>query len=239
MKRMMAMVVLLLSMIAGLATFISVEAAFAVESSTVQDGINLSFNNSTIYYGASSNITTEPVILAAGNGYYASHPIGYSSQIGSKTSIENAKAAASLQQEISYAHGINGEVELKAEESSFRAGNNYIQQSSIASMRINEDVTEGQVHIGVLLGEVGQHSDTGTNSPVMASAWKSPSLEMEQDFYGTYHIETNMSINTPHFSSRGINGWLDCCRVNAYPSYFDRQAVSLDRVFDSHFTDSR
>ncbi|NPV63001.1 MAG: hypothetical protein HPY61_10325 [Methanotrichaceae archaeon] len=245
MRGLMAVIFLLLSAVAGLAIFVPSEAASAGESRTVQDGINLSFNNlsfnnSTIYYGASSNISTEPVILAAGNGYYASHPISYSSQIGSETSIENAQAAASLQQEINYAHGINGEVELKAMESSFRAGGHFIQQSNTASMRINEDVTEGHVHIGVLQGQAGGQSDMRTSSSIMAPAWKSPSLEMEQDYFGTYHIEMNMSINMPHFSSQRLYGWLDCCGLGSeYPGYFDRLSVSSDQVFGSHFAGGR
>jgi hypothetical protein len=71
------------------------------------------------------------------------------------------------------------------------------------------------------------------STPTMASAWKSPRLEMEEDYVGTYHIEKNMSINVPYISNRRFYDWLDCYgKRYADMSYFERSALNADQVFN-------
>lgn len=202
------------------------------------DSSVLSFNNSTIYYAEQKSVSPAPVSLSVGSGYYASHPIGYFPQAGGVTWIENSRAATSLHQEVNYAQGIDGEIEVWGKESSLQSGGDYYQQSGLVSMVINEDVTSGRVHIGVLQGDPGQAGSIGANSPTMAGAWKNPSLEIEEEYVGTYHIEKNLSINLSRRSSGIFDGWLECCYKGfSDMRYFDRPAVSAETIFGSYLVE--
>lgn len=208
-----------------------------------------SYNRSTIQLNESRNISQAPVIMSIGSGYYSSRPISYDSTIGSETWIKDTSAAASMNHEVSYAHGIDGEIELSAKGGSYQddyyQDDYYSQKTSSMQMKIDEDVTEGMVHIGVLQGD-GNSSDgaangaaAGEGSDIIADAWKNPSLELEENYIGTYHIKKNMTIVTSHNDARRGNYWLDCCGGGYFNTeYYPTQLVSADDVFNYRFADA-
>jgi hypothetical protein len=76
-------------------------------------------------------------------------------------------------------------------------------------MMVNENVTEGQVHIGVLQGSDGPEKGNGRSNPGTA-AWNKPAIEMETDYVGTVHIYQNITFNSTYGWSANDCGWLGC-----------------------------
>jgi len=179
-----------------IATFVaSYENAATVEASIGHTGpvaYNSSHNNSTISFESQNNISSAPVSILVGNGYYSNHPIHYNLGIGSSTQVADSHSSTSMRHDIDFARKVDGQTEFSASDSSIsRYGPGYSTVSGTAKthMRINENVTDGRVQIGM-------HS------------WKNPSLEIDEEYVGTYHIYKNMTLSSPHSLDAEIFG---CC----------------------------
>jgi hypothetical protein len=146
-----------------------------------------------------------------------------------------------MHHEVNYAHGIDGQIELSGQESSYYQDDYYSQNSAAIQMKINEDVTDGSVHIGVLQGD-GNPSEgigAGESSDPLMNAWKNPSLEMGEDYIGTYHIEKNMTIATSQNDAWRGDYWLDCCSGGYFNTeYYPFRLTSADEVFNYRFVDA-
>jgi hypothetical protein len=202
--------------------------------------INSSFNSSSIKLNESRKISQAPIVMNIGNGYYSSRPISYNSQAGSEIWIKDAGAttsAASMHHEVNYAHGIYGEIVLSGQESSYYQDGYYSQNSAAIQMKINEDVTDGSVHIGVLQGNSNssEGAGAGESSDPLMNAWKNPSLELGEDYIGTYHIEKNMTITTSQSDAWRGDYWLDCCGGYFNSEYYPLRLISADEVFNYRF----
>ncbi|HSD59110.1 MAG TPA: hypothetical protein VLB04_13100, partial [Methanotrichaceae archaeon] len=207
----------------------------------ISGDINSSYNRSILQLNESRKISQAPVIMNIGSGYYSSRPISYNSQAGSETWIKDAGAATSMHHDVNYAQGIDGNIELSGQESSYYQDDYYSQNSAAIQMKINEDVTEGSVHIGVLQGDSdpSEGAGAGESSDPLMNAWKNPSLEMGEDYIGTYHIEKNMTITTSRNNAWKVDYWLDCCRSGYFNTeYSPFQLISADEVFNYRFVDA-
>ncbi len=218
------------------------DAAF---SDTAFNEANSSYNRSSLQLNESRNISHAPVIMNIGSGYYSSRPISYDSTIGSETWIKDTSAAASMNHEVNYARGVDGSIELSAKEGSYYQDGyyqgDYSQNTSSLQMKIDEDVTEGMVHIGVLQGDgdSSKGSGSGYGSDMMADAWKNPSLELEEDYIGTYHIKKNMIITTSQNDAWRGDYWLDCCGGGYFNTeYYPFRLTSADEVFNYRFVNA-
>ncbi len=195
---------------------------------------NCSSNNSTLRFDQQIDISHAPSPIPIGSGYYSAHPIIYSSQAGSETWIKDTGSAASMNHDINYAQAIDGNIELVARESRYSFGDYYSEDKSSIRMNVNEDVTEGRVHIGALQGsDAARRAGDGSDS--LTSAWKDPSVEMDEDYVGTYHILKNMTITTGQDSISKSYNWLDCCDwrfldTGRYPL----RPISADDIFSCH-----
>ncbi len=191
-----------------------------------------SYSSSTIHLEGQSNNTLSPVRIPAGNGYFSSHPIAYNSLIGSRTQVTNKGSVASLQHVVESARGISGSSEYTVAETSYRQGDSVQISTTTTQMKIDETVTEGKVHIGVLQGEdsSGQGTGHGGVDPLI-NAWKRPAIEMEEDYIGTYHISKNITLNSSDLRNGGMDSWLNCC--SEYFDFYPRAPVSIsaDDVF--------
>jgi hypothetical protein len=86
-------------------------------------------------------------------------------------------------------------------------------------MKLVEDVTDGKAHIGVLQANDNYASLMAEDGPDFAdyslsnvkSAWKNPSIEIDEDYWGTYHIEKNMTLEVPYHLIQKKEDWLPCC----------------------------
>ena len=156
---------------------------------------NSSYNNSSISFIGQNKIVSSPVDLSVGSGYYSSHPIAIGLGIGSRTELANANSATSMSHEIGFAQEVSGKTEYVVSSSSSQGRYENI-NSATTHMQIDETVTSGRVHIGVLSGSdssAGKNGNSGTDP--MISAWKDPAIEIEEEYIGTYHISKNFAIS--------------------------------------------
>ena len=193
---------------------------------------NASYNNSSISFIGQNEIISAPVDLSVGSGYYSSHPIAIGLGIGSRTELANANSATSMSHEVDFAKEVSGRREYAVSSSSYQ--DDYENSNNAAThMQIDETVTSGRVHLGVLSGSddyAGQSGNIGAD-PV-SSAWKNPAIEIDEEYIGTYHIFKNFTINNGYSKKSFADGWLSCCggRYVTYP--LDPVLLSVDDVFN-------
>ncbi len=211
-------VILLLSV---MVSFAAIDVAAAVSQDFVSENFikgNSSHNNSSISFIGENRITSAPVDLTPGSGYYSSHPIAIGTGIGSRTELYNANSATSMTHDVGFAQGVSGKREYTATSSSMKSEYESIDFST-TQMQIDETVTSGKVQIGVLSGSDGH-------------AWKDPAIEIDEEYIGTYHISKNFAINNSYFKKRAFDGWMSCCEESnaVYPS--KPVFISADDVFN-------
>jgi hypothetical protein len=205
---------------------IGVAAAFS-EDSVSEDFIkgNSSYNNSSISFIGQNIITSAPVDLSVGSGYYSSHPIAVGSKIGSRTELVNGDSATSMSHEVGFAEDISSRTEYAA---TSRSSQGEYENTNFATtkMQIDETVTNGKVDIGVLSGSDGP-------------AWKNPAIEIEEEYIGTYHISKNFAINNSYSKKSFKDGWLNCCggSYDIYP--LKPVLLNADDVFNCRRCNSR
>lgn len=189
---------------------------YAAENSSYHN----SQNNSSISFFSQSQITSSPVNLSVASGYYSAHPIAVGTGIGSRTNLANtnANSATSMSHEVGFAQDVSGKTEYAASSRSSQ-GEYGSTNSATTHMQIDETVTSGKVHIGVLSG--------GDDS-----AWKNPAIEIDEEYIGTYHIAKNFTINNSYTKKNVLDGWLGCCG-ESYIIYPPEPAfISADDVFN-------
>jgi hypothetical protein len=161
-----------------------------------------------------------PMRIAVGNGYYAANPLDYSSLLKEKTWVKNYRAATSMHHEVEYAHALDKELEITAKEKTNYTYDPIWEGVGYTNMKIVEDVTDGKAHIGVLQGASNFASAPGTadatsitakSGTMWSTAWKHPSIEIDEDYWGTYHIEKNMTLEVPYKRVEAVEDWLPCC----------------------------
>ena len=205
----------------------------AVTSNSEAATDNLSYNSSTIRLESQNNNTRAPVSFSVGNGYYSSHPVTYNSAIGSQTQLVNKGESASMHHAVQSAQGISGSAEYTVTGRSSRQGDSEYASTTSAQMRIDETVTDGRVHIGVLQGDEAPGGVAGRDGRgPMTSAWKNPAIEIEEDYIGTYHISKNITISKSDRRLMSTDSWLNCC--GNYLDFYPAKPVSIsaDDVFN-------
>jgi hypothetical protein len=202
--------ILLLFLMISLAT-----TAVAAEASS--DQVSDDFFKAISFIGE-NKITSAPVDLTPGSGYYSSHPIAIGRGIGSRTELYNGNSATSMSHEVGFARDVSGKREYTATSRNMQSGYENINYVT-THMQIDETITSGKVQIGVLSGSDGH-------------AWKNPAIEIEEEYIGTYHIAKNFTINNSYSEKRAFDGWLNCCG-GSYDIYPPKPVLlSADDVFN-------
>ena len=169
-----------------------------------------------------------PKIIAIGKGYYADHPISYNSQTGQQTWIKNKAIGVSMNHEVSSAHNLSQTLDMSPLDINHQ--DNYgMSANGGVQMKVAEDVQEGKVSIGVLQGGMLRNDQSPS-----ATALRKPSLDIEEDYIGNFHIEKNMTLRVPIQLLQQNYSWLPCCSGG----YFDvpdhsRAYIGAENVFDS------
>ena len=175
-----------------------------------------------------------PMRMAIGNGFYAANPVDFSSLLKEKTWVKNYLAGSSMHHEVEYAHALDKELELVAKENETNIYDPTYTRVAYTQMKINEDVTDGKAHIGVLqqandrlfstsdIGKDLADPKFGAVGPKGPYAWKNPSIEIDEDYWGTYHIEKNMTLEVPYKKKYTSDDWLPCCSGGylTMPTYY-------------------
>jgi len=172
-----------------------------------------------------------PMRIAVGTGYYAANPLDYSSLLKERTEAMNYFAGTSMVHEIEYAHAIDKELDLVVKDKINYTYDPELLSVGYTQMKVNEDVTDGKVHIGVLqandqfVGLMLARPNSSNSSPSDISElltafddlsarkhmWKDPAIEIDEDYWGTYHIEKNMTLEVPFHVVCKSDDWLPCC----------------------------
>jgi hypothetical protein len=209
------------------------------------------FNQNCIQLKEDMSMTYSPMKISAGTGYFAANPVDYSSLLKEKTWVKNYRAGTSMHHEIEYAHALDKELEINAKEKFNYTYDPVWEGVGYTQMNINEDVTDGKAHIGVLqsdadyAGKLASDKKTplmdftslkGLNSGMLSSAWKSPLIEIDEDYWGTSHIEKSMTLEVPYYKKTSSDDWLPCCSggyLTMPASYIgDAKLKSAKGVFD-------
>jgi hypothetical protein len=192
-----------------------------------------SSDNSSIRFASHSGMIKAPVSMSVGSGYYSSHPILYDSGMGRKTQLVDTGSATYLIHEIDSADKIEGESEFSAAGSSHSWDDSNFQSTATTHMKIDENVTDGKVHIGVFKANTPPEGPTGNERErLQTNAWKHPSIEIEEDYIGTYHIYKNITIGSSYGNENRNESWLNCCGGD-YEIYRHEPAfISADQVFN-------
>jgi hypothetical protein len=191
-------------------------------------------NLSCITYKEDNNMVYAPVPIAVGTFYYAKNPIKFDSLIHEADFIKNYRAATSMCHDVLYAHALTKELDIIAKEKwnvtydPVWVGNGYTQ------MKIEEDVTDGKVHFGVLQGSNPPTTDINPfDYRPRRSAWYKPAVDIDEDYWGTYHIVKNLTLEVPYYRKTSTEDWLPCCPGGFYDMHVhDRKYTSADRIFD-------
>jgi hypothetical protein len=171
---------------------------------------------SCIQYKETSTMVYAPMKIAIGTGYYAANPLNYNSLLKEKTWIKNYRASTSMHHEIEYAHEITKDLNVIGKEKVNITYDPIFEGVGFTQMRIKEDVKEGKIHIGVLQGTLDNVSSPSPGTITTAPwtnwmAWKKPAIEIDEDYFGTYHIEKNMTLEVPYKNTIVNYDWLPCC----------------------------
>ncbi len=171
-------------------------------------------NNSMVY---------SPQTIAIGKGYYAAHPVNFSSLLGDMAQIKNYASKTSMGQEIDYAHGINMDRVASVEDDYYDTGD--AKSLTKTFMNLNGDVTSGTARIEMLQG--------GTRKS--KSAWSKPDIYVDQVYTGTFNYATKMNLTVPVNKIVSEDFWLPCCSGGWMDmTYSDKKSFGTDAkgIFD-------
>ena len=191
---------------------------------------NISDNSSSLQAQDHSVISQAPKIIGIGKGYYADHPINYNSSFGKQTWLKNRANGASMNHEVGSAHNLSQTLEMSAMSARDIQQRDEWGMSGYSGiqMKVSEDVQGGRVNIGVLQG-----GTSGAGMPPSATALRNPTLEIDEDYIGTFHIEKNISIQQPVRQIWQNYSWLPCCTWDHFDiPESERKHLSAERIFN-------
>jgi len=198
--------------------------------------------NSEITYTIQKDMVQSPQVFAFGTGWYAARPIVYDSLLKEKTVAKSYQEAIMMHHQLEYARGYKGDISVNLNCTGSTA---EARGKGSVSMKVEDFVTQGTVHIGQLLTDT-MKSATPTKSKsksgstvwktadgMKRQAWKRPIIEVDADYVGNFHIMKNMKIEVEKSKPMEYSDWLPCC----FGGYFDmddvdRKPIAEDGIFD-------
>jgi len=100
----------------------------------------------------------------------------------------------------------SAEYEASSTSSMGGMGDTQSSASSKSVMQIDESIVSGRATFSVISGGGGSGTAGGGRGE---SAWKSPKIEIEEEYIGTYHISKSFAVNESHVLRRDFDGWLN------------------------------
>ena len=187
---------------------------------------------STIQMDDDGKMAHIPTVMTVGARYYATHPIGFNSMINDNIWIKNRDGLNSINHRIDDAHGIDM---LRSVQS----------DAVTTSMKITEDMVDGKAHTraiqlaGIPLDEgpeeeESEEEDTGDQILGAAmKAWHNSIFELDQNYFGSYHIESDLTLNVITDEVEEEDNWLPCCNGGFLDmNQADRAERIVQDVFD-------
>ncbi|MCP1391685.1 MAG: hypothetical protein J5I35_02895 [Methanothrix harundinacea] len=157
-----------------------------------------------------NEMTYSPMAMVYGTGYYAENPIVYNSKLKERTEAKNYDGSCSAEgvsmlHQIEYASAFVKDIGVELQNiDKWPPKSGYYSPkpkkgSSLTKMKIEEDVTEGSVHVGQLVAKMSE------------GGWKNPLIEIDENYAGSFKITKNMAICTSCTGSKTRKDWLSCC----------------------------
>lgn len=182
-----------------------------------------------------AKLTYHPAIMGIGYGFYAVHPITFSSLLKEETWIKNRGGASSMQNQIEYAHALDKQLEFLVRDFV------YEEDPSITMMNISQNITNGKAHIGILQGDpdameesvISPDTEEIESIAFAKSAWRRPLVYVDEDYSGTMHIDKRMNLTSAINNIWEDDDWLPCCSGGyGDMNKLDQKGHSADGVFD-------
>ncbi len=167
-----------------------------------------------------------PVAMAYGTGWYEKNPVVFNSKLKEKTVGKSYQEGVSMHHQIEYASAFKKDLGVDLQCKEPVPGKGYYSSDptdgyGLARMRIEEDVTEGTIHVGQLLTD--PDSDHG---------WKSPLIEIDENYAGSFTLTKNMEVCVKKSASKVRADWLTCC-IGGYGSMEDYDRLwGEEEIFD-------
>jgi len=195
------------------------------------------------YPGSSSAITytrqydniQSPTRFAYGTGWYAANPIGYNSLLKDKNVAKSYQEGASMHRQVEYAHALKGDIAVDINCSAPTA---TASGKGSLSMKIDDDVTQGAMHIGELLNNPKAFSVPLNEKQTIfghKAALKDPLIEIDNDYTGNFQVQQTMKLDISKTAPIWMEDWLPCCSGGFFdiPSHnFDKERGSQKGIFD-------
>jgi len=189
--------------------------------------------NSAISYTRQYDNIQSPTTFAYGTGYYASHPVDYNSLLKDKTVAKSYQESASMHRQVEYARALKGDIAVD-----INCTGPTVTADGIGtlSMRIDDDVTQGTLHIGELLAQPVKKGGYQLKPSVRNQlGWKDPIIEVDNDYIGDFQVQKTMKLEITKSKSSWAEDWLPCCGGGFFDllSYnFDKQYAGQKGIFD-------
>jgi hypothetical protein len=169
------------------------------------------YNVSCIQYKETTHAVYAPTRIAVGTGYYAANPLNYDSLIKEETWLKNRRAGTSMENQVEYAHKLDKDLSLTVKDYTNFTYDPLFTSNAFSQMKVKEDVAEGKIHIGVLQANTNTGTTLFDSANHLNSAWKGkPAIEIDEDYWGTYHVEKNMTLSVPYSRNQPVYDWLPC-----------------------------
>jgi hypothetical protein len=190
------------------------------------------------YPGASSAVTytrqydnvQSPTTFAYGTGWYASHPVGYNSLLKDKNEAKSYQESASLSRQVEYARALKGDISV---DMNCTAPTATASGKGSLSMNIDDDVTQGTLHVSELLSLPMAKAKTAKFKT--KQGWKDPIVEEDSNYIGDFKVQKTMKLEISKSPPTWMEDWLPCCSGGFFdvPSYnFDKEHGLQKGVFD-------
>lgn len=194
--------------------------------------------SSSIQMKEDNKITYSPTTTGIGSRFYALHPVKFNSLLKEKNWIKNRAGENSMQNEIEYAHALDKKLDFQV--NVFES----VDDPSTTLMNFSENLTNGRAHIGIIQADPDVIAETeispDTEEPetiaFAKSAWRKPIVYIDEDYFGTLHIEKRMNLTTylNEDDQSDNDEWLPCsCQAGWFDmDLHDQRGHSADSLFD-------
>jgi hypothetical protein len=171
--------------------------------------------DSVITFEEQNEMSYAPMGFAYGNGWYADHPVNYASLLKERTDSRNFQAGISITHQIEYARAFKKDIGVQL---NCTDGTNGAKGVGLNSMKIEEDVTQGTIHIGQLVFDPKLAYDTKTYGGKRSNI--EPIITIDENYVGSFKVKKDINTNVVKGSYKDEADWLPCC----IGGFFDMQA---------------
>ena len=162
--------------------------------------------SSAIKYTRQYDNVQSPTSFAFGTGWYASHPVSYNSLLKDKNEARSYQESASMHRQVEYARAIKGDISVDINCTAPTATKSGM---GLIGMKIDDEITEGTLHIGEFMALPMKNSNTAKYG--LKQGWKNAIIETDVDYIGDFHVQKTMELEASKSAPTWATDWLPCC----------------------------